>query len=231
MDIKFNITKKYTINGKEYNSPDEMPEDARNKLEKALLDSSLGITKKYKSIDEMPEDIRKKYETALKDSSPNNVFEGIPVNAAKPAVLAPGSEIAKNLNYLAIFFVLLCIVVYYYEIIFNIKTKNALLILLFLLPYCLGTIIEINCLPDTSKPSEYSVKVLDKWVQYEDIYFRYYGLFVTPWKESKQSNYVELRKYIGVKKAFYDKVNENDTLSISERNGCLNIPWYAVSLP
>ena len=81
MNVNVNVKHKFKINGKEYNSIEEMPPDIRNAFEKAMAsqgDSGQQInpatmqTKiifngtEYKSIDAMPQDVRQLYEKVLK---------------------------------------------------------------------------------------------------------------------------------------------------------------------
>ena len=81
LNVKFNLKRKYIVNGKEYGSVEEMPANIRQIYEKAL-DSSLatnpGInpenTKKkimfngqeYENIEAMPSDVRQTYDELIK---------------------------------------------------------------------------------------------------------------------------------------------------------------------
>ena len=80
MNVNVNVKRKFKINGKEYNSIEEMPPDIRNAFEKAMA-SQAGSdhqanpatmqTKiifngtEYQSIDVMPQDVRQLYEKVL----------------------------------------------------------------------------------------------------------------------------------------------------------------------
>jgi hypothetical protein len=94
MDININVKRKYKINGKEYNSIEEMPEDIRKAFEKAMISKdgkSSQITTnmqnkimfndvEYESIDAMPQDVRQLYKEVMKTvetraTSPGNDFE------------------------------------------------------------------------------------------------------------------------------------------------------------
>jgi hypothetical protein len=95
MDININVKRKYKINGKEYNSIEEMPEDIRKAFEKAVISkdgksSQITTTNmqnkimfngvEYESIDAMPQDVRQLYKEVMKTvetrvMSPGNVFE------------------------------------------------------------------------------------------------------------------------------------------------------------
>jgi hypothetical protein len=81
MNVNVNVKRKYKINGKEYNSVEEMPPDIRATFEKAMA-SQAGSdyqanpatmqTKiifngtEYQGIDAMPQDVRQLYEKVLK---------------------------------------------------------------------------------------------------------------------------------------------------------------------
>jgi cobalamin biosynthesis Mg chelatase CobN len=95
MNINVNVKRKYRINGKEYNSVEEMPDDIREALVKATLQSGgeqrtgsrVVRTKiifngtEYESIDAMPPDIRRLYEDVMK--------------AAESGTAPPESDIAR----------------------------------------------------------------------------------------------------------------------------------------
>jgi hypothetical protein len=75
MNIKFNVTRKFKINGKEYGSIEEVPDNLRAAVEKAMgHGAQTGATTKtkivfngheYDSIDAMPTDARQLYEQVL----------------------------------------------------------------------------------------------------------------------------------------------------------------------
>ena len=80
MKINFDVKRTYKMNGKEYNSLEEMPDDIRKAFEKAVPPSSApaqGIPsqaqrttiifneREYDSIDAMPREIRQLYEKVL----------------------------------------------------------------------------------------------------------------------------------------------------------------------
>jgi hypothetical protein len=88
MGVKFNVKYKIKINGKEYSSPEEMPDNIRETYEKAVANSP-GIEhgnipsvttgkitfngQEYESIDAMPADIRQLYETVMKTVSEGKI--------------------------------------------------------------------------------------------------------------------------------------------------------------
>jgi hypothetical protein len=94
MNININVKRKYKINGKEYNSIEEMPEDIRKAFEKAMIakggeSSQIKTTNiqnrimfngiEYESIDAMPQDVRQLYREVMKTveteaKSPENIF-------------------------------------------------------------------------------------------------------------------------------------------------------------
>ena len=84
MEVKFNVKRKYIVNGNEYSSLDEMPAAIREAYEKAVGQakgiehgniSSISSGKimfngqEYESLNSMPPDIRQMYETVMKTVS------------------------------------------------------------------------------------------------------------------------------------------------------------------
>jgi hypothetical protein len=87
MNVNVNVKRKFKINGKEYNSIEEMPPDIRNAFEKAMasqagsgqqINPATVQTKiifngtEYQSIDAMPQDVRQLYEKVLKAAETGN---------------------------------------------------------------------------------------------------------------------------------------------------------------
>jgi hypothetical protein len=86
--MNVNVKRKFKINGKEYNSIEEMPPDIRNAFEKAMA-SQAGSGKQanpattqtkiifngieYKSVDAMPQEVRQLYEKVLKSAKTGTV--------------------------------------------------------------------------------------------------------------------------------------------------------------
>lgn len=96
MKININVKHKYKINGKEYNSIEEMPDDVREVFNKAMGSQegpghviSTGVTRtkiifngrEYDGIDGMPQDVRQIYE---------KVLHAAETGAAPPAIDAAG---------------------------------------------------------------------------------------------------------------------------------------------
>jgi len=89
MNVNVNVKHKFKINGKEYNSIEEMPPDIRSAFEKAMSSQAgTGIqtvtqTKikfngtEYQSIDTMPPDIRQLYEKVLKAAETGEMPQGL----------------------------------------------------------------------------------------------------------------------------------------------------------
>jgi hypothetical protein len=78
VDIKVNVNRKYVVNGKEYHSIEEMPEDVRALFEKVGTSGTQRATGRmsasnriifngteYESVDSMPRDARDIYERAI----------------------------------------------------------------------------------------------------------------------------------------------------------------------
>jgi hypothetical protein len=90
--MKVNVKRKFKINGKEYNSIEEMPPDIRNAFEKAMA-SQVGSGQQanpattqtkiifngteYQSIDAMPQEVRQLYEKVLKSAETGNASTNI----------------------------------------------------------------------------------------------------------------------------------------------------------
>ncbi len=81
LNVKFNVKRRYIINGKEYHSLEEMPGDVRQAYEKGIASSSGGHLKigpashktkitfngqEYESIEAMPPNIRQMYEQVMR---------------------------------------------------------------------------------------------------------------------------------------------------------------------
>ncbi len=77
MNINVNIKRKFKVNGKEYNSIEEMPDEIREAFKKAMdtqVSESSTATRtriifdgaEYGNIDAMPQDVRQLYEKAMK---------------------------------------------------------------------------------------------------------------------------------------------------------------------
>jgi hypothetical protein len=87
MNVNINVKRKFKVNGKEYNSIEEMPPDIRSAFEKAMA-SQAGSGQQanpatmqtkiifngteYQSIDAMPQDVRQLYEKVLNAAETGN---------------------------------------------------------------------------------------------------------------------------------------------------------------
>lgn len=99
MNVNVNVKRKFKVNGKEYNSIEEMPQDIRNAFEKAIasktgsgqqVNPATMQTKiifngtEYQSIDAMPQDVRQLYEKVLKaaetGTAPANIITASDIN-------------------------------------------------------------------------------------------------------------------------------------------------------
>jgi hypothetical protein len=76
VNVKGNIKRKIVVNGREYSSVEEMPEDIRRAFERAIAGTSgAGVGgaatrivfngREYGSVTEMPEDVRRLYDDAM----------------------------------------------------------------------------------------------------------------------------------------------------------------------
>jgi hypothetical protein len=94
MNVNINVKRKFKVNGKEYNSIEEMPYDIREAFEKAMAsqaDSGHHVNPatmqpkiifngtEYKNIDAMPQDVRQLYEKVLKTAETGAVPPGIDI--------------------------------------------------------------------------------------------------------------------------------------------------------
>ena len=104
MNIKLNVKRKYKINGKEYTSIEEMPDEVRAVFQKAMdqqagmgqtTHSSLTKAKivfngtEYYKIESMPQDVRQLYEKVL------GVAEG-GISVSRDDVSGLGDELLKK---------------------------------------------------------------------------------------------------------------------------------------
>jgi hypothetical protein len=94
MNININVKRKFKINGKEYNSIEEMPDDIREIFKKTIgsqagevheATTSAARTKvyfngtEYDNIDAIPRDVRQLYEGVLKGAENGTVPTGIDI--------------------------------------------------------------------------------------------------------------------------------------------------------
>ncbi len=115
MPVKVNVKTRIIVNGREYSSPDEMPEEVRQKYETALargsqptartVKTSSKITfngQPFNSPDEMPAGVRRIYDSVMASAaqltdgtpdSPSSSSQDLPV-ASTPALIRPGPVIA-----------------------------------------------------------------------------------------------------------------------------------------
>jgi hypothetical protein len=102
MNININVKRKFKINGKEYNSIEEMPDDIRETFRKAM-DSQTGSGHEinhtamraniifngteYDSIEAMPQDVRELYEKVLKAAETGTASPQIDIAGAISSTL------------------------------------------------------------------------------------------------------------------------------------------------
>ncbi len=94
INININVSRKFKINGKEYNSIEEMPHDIREAFKK-VMDSQVGsghqinsaVTRskiifngtEYEKMDAMPQDVRQLYEKVLKAAESRIPSSGVDI--------------------------------------------------------------------------------------------------------------------------------------------------------
>lgn len=107
--------------------------------------------------------------------------------------------------------------------IFNKSEKTLSVITLSLLlfyGYAFGTVININCVLDESKPKIFKTIVLKKQISHGKS--RSYSLKLAQWNSQQES------QTMNVNQDFFDKIKEKDTVIITLKNGKLNIPWFEI---
>jgi hypothetical protein len=111
MNININVKRKFKINGKEYNSLEEMPDDIREVLKKAL-DSRAGsghwinseMTRsriifngtEYDSLAAMPQDVRQLYEKVLRAAESGGASSGVDIAKMSGGVLTKPDTIGNG---------------------------------------------------------------------------------------------------------------------------------------
>jgi hypothetical protein len=101
------------------------------------------------------------------------------------------------------------------------KFWKLLLLILIVLAFGYGAVVEANCFMDESRPALFSVKVVGKRISSGRRSSTYY-LTVPSWGARPQESEV------AVSRRQYQSVNVNDNVIISLKQGRLNIPWYRV---
>ncbi len=109
IDFKINITRKIKVNGKEYGSPEEVPEQFRQTVKDALGQAGAGginfngVT--YAGPEAMPPEVRRVYEQALEKAGAEAARSGqqleLPQRQPKPEGALTGRTLAIILILLA----------------------------------------------------------------------------------------------------------------------------------
>jgi hypothetical protein len=86
--------------------------------------------------------------------------------------------------------------------------------------YSFGTVINLNCTLDDSKPMKFKTIVLDKRIT-KGKSTNYY-LRLSPWNNQKES------KEENINETDYKLIKKGDTITIDFYKGKLNIPWYEI---
>ncbi|HBA62104.1 MAG TPA: hypothetical protein DCZ92_15075 [Elusimicrobia bacterium] len=102
IEFKINITKKIKVNGKEYDSLDEVPEAHRQTVQNALNSAETGTPGKfningvgYDSPEAMPPEVRKIYENSVNKAKAMALEKGIDLSELG---LTPGSSLQFTLG-------------------------------------------------------------------------------------------------------------------------------------
>lgn len=103
-----------------------------------------------------------------------------------------------------------------------------LFIFIFLFGYGFGSTIVLNSLLDNSKPLVYHQKILNKSSRKDSkkSFFstKSYQLNITPWLTEQKDK----PQTIKVSKSLYDNLTSNEFITIQQKKGAFNIPWYKV---
>jgi len=118
MNVNVNVKRKFKVNGKEYNSIEEMPQDIRNAFEKAMasktgsgqqVNPATMQTKiifngtEYQSIDAIPQDVRQLYEKVLKaaetGTAPANIITANDISGLQAEPKSYGPTNMGNMGY------------------------------------------------------------------------------------------------------------------------------------
>ena len=102
MTTTVTVKRKIVVNGREYASPEELPDDLRRAYEAAVGNRGGGsITRikfngrEYAGVDEMPADVRRLYDLAVAALNQNPAASSAAGNARATAVL-PGELVERN---------------------------------------------------------------------------------------------------------------------------------------
>lgn len=93
-----------------------------------------------------------------------------------------------------------------------------MIILIIIFGYSYGTVINLNCVLDNSKPKIFKTVIQKK--TFTSGRGKSYYLKLEKWNNQKKNGQVS------VTKEFYDKTKTNDTVTINLKKGKLNISWF-----
>lgn len=103
------------------------------------------------------------------------------------------------------------------------RTSTILIFSVFIVfGYSFGTVINLNCTLDDSKPMKFKTIVLDKRIT-KGKSTNYY-LTVSQWNNQKEP------KEENTNESDYEIIKKGDTITINFYEGKLNIPWYEIKL-
>jgi hypothetical protein len=105
MSIEINFKKRFVVNGREYSSAEDMPEDLRQAFKDLKTNPAVNINasakivfngREYSSVDEMPEDQKEFYErvvnTALRGEMPKDGLDNFLKGLSMPKASHPASR-------------------------------------------------------------------------------------------------------------------------------------------
>ncbi len=97
----------------------------------------------------------------------------------------------------------------------------SLFFLIFAAAFSFGTIVQVNCLQDTSLPRQFTAQVLEKRISKGKT--TTYYLQLDAWGPQTQTG------EISVPKSFYDRISINQKVQVHLKQGTLHIPWLFVT--
>ena len=104
MGIEVNVTRQFTVNGKQYRSLEEVPSEIREAIRNRLASAGSVVAhgeivingKRYSDVEVMPESVREMYEVAMQCIGPGQgTVSGRP--SIRPGPLAPQSSLSRRL--------------------------------------------------------------------------------------------------------------------------------------
>jgi hypothetical protein len=103
------------------------------------------------------------------------------------------------------------------------KPLNVLLVLPFALCYGYGFFVELNCLPDTSRPAEYTTRIINKRISNGNRGSKYYYLDVLPCGPFTTTQEVR------VSRNRFQTYTNNEETTVRVKDGTLGAKWFSIA--